>query len=226
MSRGQQPLQRVSTVEALVNALRERILTGELSPGARLPEVELSEDYGVGRYTGRAALQELVYRGMAEHAPHRGVSVLRPSPEVTRDLYAYRAGLECEAARLIVERDLPRDAVRDAVRRLEELPRDASWAELLEADLAVHEAIVNVVGSSRMRSAFASIADQVMLCLSTLDGPRAGVVTEHQALLHALESGDLDAAAREVRAHLYDVLDQLSAREPTVTALAGRGRRA
>jgi len=205
-----QPLHRVSTVDALVSALRGRILNGELGPGARLRETELAATYGVGRYTVRAAFQELVYRGMAEHRPHRGVSVLEPSPDVIRELYTYRAALECEAARLIVEREIPLDGVRAALKQLDGLPENTTWDRLLEADLGVHRAIVGAVGNRRMDDAFASIVDQVMLCLSTLDTRVSTVTAEHRAIVRALASGDAERAVRTVREHLYEVVDQMS----------------
>jgi DNA-binding GntR family transcriptional regulator len=52
-----QRLQPVSTVDALAAALRRELLDGARPGGARLPERELCEDYGVARHTLRAALR-------------------------------------------------------------------------------------------------------------------------------------------------------------------------
>lgn len=222
MTAAHQPLNRVSTVDALVDALRRRILDRDLAPGERLREVELSSQYGVGRYTVRAAFQELVFRGMAAHEPHRGVSVLQPTPAVVRDLYIYRAGIECEAARVVVEQRLPLDAVEQALHELEQLPADASWARVLETDLGVHAAIVETAGSPRMTAAFAAIVDQVMLCLSIVSSPRIGIAADHRTLVRALASDDPDDAARRLRAHLYEVVATI---EADAAAAAGRERR-
>src|SRR2546428_14179037 len=62
----------VSTVEAIAEALRDRVLNGELAPGTPLREVELSRHFGVGRHSLRAALQSLTAEGLLEHAPNRG----------------------------------------------------------------------------------------------------------------------------------------------------------
>jgi DNA-binding GntR family transcriptional regulator len=221
----EQSLERVSTVEALSRALRRRILDGDLAPAERLPEVELSAAYGVGRYTVRAALQDLVYRGMAEHAPNRGVSVLLPTPEIIRDLYAYRTALECEAARMIVEHGRPVDGVKRALSGLADVPTNAPWRELLEADLAVHRAVVDAAGSPHMSRAFESILDQVMLCLSRLHVPRAGVLSDHQRLLRALSSGDPDRAARTLRDHLREAVEQLGARDTAPSRRASSASR-
>lgn len=223
MTAALEQLHRISTVDALVEALRRRILDGDLAPGERLREVELSSAYGVGRYTVRSAFQELVFRGMAEHEPHRGVTVLQPTPEVVRDLYVYRAALECEAARLVVEQDLPRDGIKRALKALESLPAHAPWAKVLEVDLGVHAALVAATGSTRMQTAFASIVDQSMLCLSTLSSPRAGILADHRALVRAVVGSDADAAVARVRAHLYDVVAAMSGEASSLTPRARRG---
>nr|BFE85685.1 hypothetical protein GCM10020093_082860 [Planobispora longispora] len=57
------PLHPVSAVAALADALRSRILSGEIEPGTPLPEQELSAAYGVARPTVREALAVLVHEG-------------------------------------------------------------------------------------------------------------------------------------------------------------------
>ena len=60
-------LERVSTVDALVAELRRQVLSGELGPGSQLKEVELSERYGVGRYSLRTAMRVLTDEGLLRH---------------------------------------------------------------------------------------------------------------------------------------------------------------
>lgn len=210
-----EPLELVSTVEALSRALRRRILEGSLAPGTRLPEAEIAETYGVGRYTVRSALQDLVYRGMAEHAPHRGVSVLEPTTEIVRDVYAFRAGLECEAARLVVERR-SLDQPKRALEVLEAVPHHAPWPEILHADLGFHRAVVDSAGSPRMSRAFEMITDQLMVCLTRVRDPAPGIIADHRQLLKALSAGDADRAAAAFRAHLYAIVDELGAGDGVV----------
>jgi DNA-binding GntR family transcriptional regulator len=206
---GPAPLERVSTVEALERALRERILGGELGPGTHLREANIASAYHVGRYTVRAAFQSLAHRGIVVHEQNRGVSVLDPTPRVMSDVYTMRAAIEAESARLMVERGVALDAVREAVERLLALPDDAPAAELVQADLAVHQAVVETAASPRMLQAFIAIRDQVMLFLSTAapDERFAALLAsskkDHQEILTALESGDPDQAPAAIRRHLY-----------------------
>src|SRR5690242_107843 len=118
------PLGRVSTVDALVAALRERIISGEIPPGAQLREVELSERYGVGRHSLRAAFQALTHEGLLSHEPHRGVFVPQLAAADVRDLFIVRTALETEAVRLLVTRGVAIDA---AVAATEALTGSEPW---------------------------------------------------------------------------------------------------
>ncbi|MBN9621471.1 MAG: GntR family transcriptional regulator [Actinobacteria bacterium] len=215
LSGGPAPLTPVSTVEALERELRRRILDGELAPGTHLRETDLADSYRVGRYTVRSAFQRLVHSGMAVYEQNRGVSVLQPTPEVIRDVYSFRAAIEAESARRIIERELSLDRVHAAVERLQKLPKNASRATLIQADLAVHQAIVEAAESPRMLTAFLDVVDQVMLFLSAASLERLEVVLthakhDHGEIADALESGDQERAVALIRRHLYGMLDEQS----------------
>jgi DNA-binding FadR family transcriptional regulator len=50
-----------------------------------------------------------------------------------------------------------------------------------------------------------------MLCLSKISAGQAGVVADHRRLVRALQGGDPDKAARALRDHLYEVVEQMGA---------------
>jgi len=63
----------------LETVLREKIRSGDLTEGAKLPtENELIEQYGVSRVTVRQALAALVRDGLLERVAGRGTFVMRP----------------------------------------------------------------------------------------------------------------------------------------------------
>ena len=214
---GPEPLVRVSTVEALERELRRRILEGELTPGLHLREKEIASDYGVGRYTVRSAFQTLVLRGIAVYEPNRGVSVLRPTADVIEDVYKFRAAIESEAARLIIEGNEPLDGVRAALDDLLALPANALSASFAAADVAVHEALVEASGCRRMYAAFLDMADVAILAMKTaaLHGYSSGILVnsaeakqDHVEILAALESGSADQAVAIIRRHLYEMVPE------------------
>ncbi|GAA3748970.1 GntR family transcriptional regulator [Salinactinospora qingdaonensis] len=68
----------------LANTLRQPILSGELSPGSRLPSrAQLARDHGVSEQVSRRALRLLINEGIVESRPGAGYYV-RQVPERIR----------------------------------------------------------------------------------------------------------------------------------------------
>ncbi|KAG0748004.1 hypothetical protein G6F24_015460 [Rhizopus arrhizus] len=59
----------------VTDTLRDWVLHGQFSPGARLEEIPLAEKLGVSRTPVRAALATLGNEGLLEHLPKRGYTV-------------------------------------------------------------------------------------------------------------------------------------------------------
>lgn len=209
-------VQVVSAVDAVADELRRRVLDGSYAPGAALREVALSEELGVGRHTLRAALGTLAHEGLLVREAHRGVFVPVLSATDVRDLFTVRAALEVEAARIIAtDRITPVEAI-ERLRVMDMLPQDVAWSDIVDADLALHAALVGAVGSERMSGVYRTLAVEIRLCISQLRpfyASPAVLVAEHRALLDAITSGDADAGVAEVRAHLARAVRDLTRRQ-------------
>src|SRR6516164_11274303 len=79
--------------------LRAAIINGELLPGERLLEEELSARLGLGRAAVRMALVRLEHDGLVERERHRGARVRRVSESEAVEILEARAALEGLAAR-------------------------------------------------------------------------------------------------------------------------------
>lgn len=195
----------VSTVEAAANAIRELILNGDLAPGARLRENEFAERLGVARHSFRAATQILIAEGLLRREPNRGVSVPVFSEDDVQDIFKLRAALEIEAARLAIEAGVVPDAAREAVAELQGLSAKAQWSDVVAPDLAFHRAIIDAAGSPRLVRAYYGLQSEIVLCMVQLqpayDHPKE-VAAEHEELLAAIESRDVERAESLWRAHL------------------------
>ena len=84
----------------VVDELRERILSGEISPGVRLVEDHIAAELGVSRSPVREALRALETEGLVELSPRRGVFVAAVSQEDAVQIFEAREALESFAARL------------------------------------------------------------------------------------------------------------------------------
>lgn len=198
-------LETVSTVEALEDDLERRVLDGEFGPGEHLREIELAEEYGVGRHTLRAAFDGLVRRRLLERARNRGVFVRELTESDLVEIYDLRTALEVQAFRVLAARKEVPPAAREAIAELRKLNARSSWRLVVEADLAFHQAIVAGAGSSRLARAYADIQSEILLCLAQLVHGYAGVrelAKQHTELLRAIESGRPTAADAAIRKHL------------------------
>ncbi|MFD0891967.1 GntR family transcriptional regulator, partial [Streptosporangium algeriense] len=116
------PLRPVSAVHALADALRRRVLSGEIPPATPLPEQELSALYGVARPTVREALAVLVHEGLLRRERHRSAQVVEVTVADLDDLMFVRRPLEdLMAATLAGRRVEEADA---ALGRMAALPAD------------------------------------------------------------------------------------------------------
>lgn len=99
-------LQPVKTKkDAIVELLREEILSGELEPGARLHQDRLAARFRVSSTPIREALRELEAEGAINHTPRKGVRVADVNQTRVRELreiYLVRGSLESLATRLAV----------------------------------------------------------------------------------------------------------------------------
>ena len=204
------PLHRASVSDALANALRSRIVGGDLAPGAPLREEALSAAYEVSRHTLRAALRLLASEGLVQIMPNRGAAVARLSGADLLPLFELRTALEIEACRLTLDRNggkLPA-LVHDCLDELTRVCRSKSsgWRDIAEAHARFHEALVAGARSPRIEEAYARLATELNLFLVQLKPvwSRRRMIDHHRSLVIDLEStGDLDA----VRRHLADGLD-------------------
>ena len=202
----------VSTVDATAAALRARIFEGDLQPGERLLERELTERYGVARHSVRAAIRALAAERLVTIEPNRGASVARLDEAGLRSLFELRTALELEAAHLALERNggrLPR-SVREAVAALGRTCAMPSppWEEVAEAHNAVHLALVEASGSDRIARAYASLAGEMRLFLTALrpHWSLERMAAQHEELLDDLERTGPLALRRHLSAGLASVL--------------------
>jgi DNA-binding GntR family transcriptional regulator len=210
---GREQLVRISTVDALASAIRGRIFDGDLAPGDRLPERDLTERYGVARHSVRAALRALAAEGLVVIEPHRGASVARLDADGIRSLFELRTALEIEAAHLALERNrgrLPK-AVHEAVRRLREVCSEEGppWGEVAQSHDDVHLALVRASGSERIRRAYDSLAGEMRLFVMALrpHWSLERMAAQHEELVEQLESQGPEALRDHLRAGRESVLD-------------------
>jgi DNA-binding GntR family transcriptional regulator len=205
-------LATVSTAEALEQDLERRILQGDFAPGEHLREIELSEEYHVGRHTLRAAFDRLVRRGLLGKERNRGVFVRELTADDLREIYELREALEVEAVRILAGRRIVPEDARASTARLERMNTRSPRQDVIEADLAFHRALVAATDNERLRRVHHELGAEIRLCLAQLVKGYASpkeIATQHAQLLEPVERGRPQAAERAIREHFELARDWL-----------------
>lgn len=198
---------RQARVDVLVLGLEDTILRGELRPGERLNELALSRRLGTSRAALREAVRRLEQMGLVAVVPNRGVVVRMVSVKDALDLYDLRAALFGMAARLAARRATP--ATLAALRGLNAHMRaDASaerFAEYYARNLDFHAALLAVPGNVPLAHAYGNAVKSLHLFRrrALLQPAQLGLsLSEHDAILDAIEAHDAAAAAAAAEAHI------------------------
>ncbi|MGW2095008.1 FadR/GntR family transcriptional regulator [Promicromonospora sukumoe] len=216
----------------LVEALRTRIVNGDIAPGEKLPsEPRLAVEHQVSRTVVREAIARLNLEGLVHTRRGSGSYALTPPAEaddggapVARSLtdrlalVEYRLALEAEAAALAATRRTSAQlaALGD---RLDALASsDGHPATAMQHDFAFHRLVAEAAGNRFLLEALDRLGPQMIAMprgrldrhadddahdATAQDGGRfTGVVQEHRAVLDALAAQDPLAASAAMRVHL------------------------
>jgi DNA-binding GntR family transcriptional regulator len=93
-----------TTVDQMVRAIGDRIVTGFLRPGEKLDEASLAARFEVSRTPVREALGRLSAMGLVERRPNRGATVAVVTQEHLASMFESMAELEAICARFSAER--------------------------------------------------------------------------------------------------------------------------
>ncbi|MFC3058867.1 GntR family transcriptional regulator [Paenirhodobacter populi] len=201
------PVARQSTESIVTDNLRDFILSGEARPGERLTEIALADQLGVARATLRTALHRLTVEGIVVQIPYTGWQVASLTPHDVWEIWTLRGSLESLASRLAAQRREPeiRAALETAFSALRTACEAGNLKEMIDADFALHQVIIDSSGHRRLAAQYRIVEQQVRLFIATSNthvatGP-GDIIAQHQPLIAALRAGDAEAAAAAAWEH-------------------------
>ena len=184
-----------STVQQVADGLTAMILSGGLKPGERLKESLLAANLGLSRNTVREAVRIVQAGGLIRHRANQGAIVWDPTDAEIMDVYSARYYLETTAARSISE-GISMDEVHAAMEEFRAVLNSGDPFKIVEKDLAVHSAIVGLLGSHKLRTFFQQLVTELRYFMFVLsieqheyEDPEA-LEAEHQNIVDALDSRD------------------------------------
>ena len=187
--------------------LRERIFSGELSPGALLDEVKLAQQMAISRTPLREALKVLTAEGLVRHEPRRGCFVAEVTEQDLDEIFPVIALLEgrCahEAALHATDADL--EALDAMHARLAKHAKARRINDYYETNFAIHEAIIGLAGNRWLAQVIGDLRKILRLARQQqlhAPGRLAQSLAEHMAVFAALQARDAQGAEAAMRTHI------------------------
>jgi len=225
----------------VVAAFEERILSGVLAVGDRMPsEAQIAEEFGISTRSVREAMQVLETKGLVQRRHGERAVVVRDDIDVflgsltanlrgmfereadyLDGLMDVRAMFEERAVGILAKRDVTLGpAIAGALDQMRDAVEARDFQRYAEADAAFHRAVVDAVGneilSSLYHNLYALITEIIRVSVRVPSKSMEEGLEEHRALLAAINSGSAEAAQQAIRAHLEQSRSYLE------RALAGR----
>ena len=220
-----------SLAEVVVDYVKQRIATGALRIGDKLPtESELMEALGVSRTVVREAISRLQANALIETRHGIGSFVLPPRQDNTIQLGAastlheilamleLRVALETECAGLAAQRATPENlaTLQQALDAIEE--DQAAGRDSAASDLRFHLSIARATGNQH----FVTVLDQLgktLIPRSRIDASQVGYLNsqesratvnrEHHSIFEAISRKEPEAARAAMRMHLSNSRERL-----------------
>jgi DNA-binding GntR family transcriptional regulator len=195
----------------IVDRLRHDIITGELTPGERLVELQLAARLGVGRGAIRSALAELEKEGLVERTVNRGATVRRVGLREAIEITEARQALESLCAAHAAKHATPDEGaellrIRDDMRKAVAESNPFAYSALNGAlhrrlcEISRHQVAAELVVNLRNRAANHPYQ------LAMQSGRMSVSLPQHEAIIGAIVAGDADAARSAMREHLESVV--------------------
>lgn len=196
-----------SLADAVAQAVRDGVASGELVPDRTYSVYQLAELLGVSRSPVRDGLLRLAEAGLVAIRRNRGFTVLPPRAHDIEEIVEIRLALEPPAARKAARggTDEEHAAIRAALDAMAAAAGRGDEAAFWPADRALHDLLLRTAGNARAATIVAQLrSTTALLGPPTTAGGRtlAQIHAEHEPVVKAVLARDGAAAERAMRTHL------------------------
>ncbi|MBR3183893.1 MAG: GntR family transcriptional regulator [Firmicutes bacterium] len=198
--------------EIVYEELKRQIMVGEIAPGTRMMEVELAEEMGVSRTPVREAIRKLEKEGLVTIEPRRGAYASDISAKDMVDILEVRQDLEGMAAGIAAQRitEEGRLELESIARKYKESVDKEDIEQIIKNDEAFHKYIVSLSGNKTLIKMVSQVQELALRFryIYYEDFSRfKNQPTEHQEIVDAIVSGDVNSARVNAEEHLARLKD-------------------
>lgn len=202
-----------SKTSVLYQQVRDKIVYGDLRPGAILTEAGLADEYSVSKAPVREALVLLGHEGLVEPMPRVGHVVASFTVQDVLETFHLRSVLEAEAAGLAAERITDAGIaallkIVDNESALSEKAREGGCDERVLDEKAYslntefHHLIARASGNSRLADLIKQLVEDMQRMLAF--DPRPATPRQHMKIVEALKNGDRASARQTMKRHMEE----------------------
>lgn len=194
----------------LRDQIRARIVSGDLEPGALIPETALAEEFNVSRTPVREALKELQIEGLVHIRPRVGTFVHEPTRREVVEMFQIKESLEGLAASLMARRgSIPE--LEALQRNVDESDAAAAYGDsgrYAELVAEFHWTLIRGADNSKLTETYTWLMNQLAyqrLVESTVADPKRLTESdrEHHKVLEAIRDKDPYGAEQAMRDHVH-----------------------
>lgn len=210
------PIQRRTLHDELVDRLRHMIVEGDLKPGEKLSEKDLSEFFGVSRTPLREALKVLGKEGLVSLVPNRGATVSKLTIADLEEAFPIMGALESVSGELACAH------ITDAeIAKLERLHNEmvdkyktGDLKNYFKLNENIHSLILDAARNPTLSEMQRSLSGRIRRAryMANMSAERwARAVAEHEAILAALKERDGEKLGTILKDHLANKLESVRA---------------
>ncbi|MFQ5903739.1 MAG: GntR family transcriptional regulator [Candidatus Binatia bacterium] len=215
------PIRKIRLVDEAARIIRDMILTGKLSAGTRVRQVELARGMGISRTPLREALMKLEQEGLITMLPRGGLKVVELDAVGAIELYEIREVLDGLAARLAAERINTHNLknLEQHLKKMENSMETRNTHGWFIHHVAFHEEIFQASGNSRLLGLISTVRLSIQRfhpLLLTTPNRLSNAFREHGDIFKAIRARDPEKAEALARLHIAN------AKEVVVEVMADR----
>ncbi len=199
---------RKTVTSAVVEILREKIISHEIASGQPLRQDALADQLNVSRIPIREALLQLEAEGLVQFAPHKGAVATQVSAEEVDELFSLRSILETDllgrALQKITDSELKTSQL--ILEEFDELLKPGAdmhaWGAL---NWKFHKSLYAPAARKRTLNIVRQLhtnCDRYLRMQILLDADYSRAEKEHHTLLNLCEKRDIRAARKCLKNHI------------------------
>jgi DNA-binding GntR family transcriptional regulator len=196
-----------SSSDQAATLLRRAIISGDIKPGEKLREMEISEAMGVSRSPIREAFRVLESEGLVHIETNKGATVTKLTEKDLNEIYDLRILIELHGLRLSWDylTQIETDTMENIIVQMQKHLQAKDYYSYLNVSHKFHEFILKNCKNERLFKMFSILRNNIFaiqILANSYPAYSNDSMQEHKKVLSAVKDRDLGKATFYLKEHL------------------------